>query len=115
MKFNDRVKALRIQASMTQKELGDILGVSVVTVRSWETGNKTPSMSAIISLAKAFNVSTDYMLGVFSNPQMDYALLSLREKNLLSNYRALDEYGKKTVDAVCHIEKQRSQKQIYYT
>lgn len=107
MKFNDRLKALRNQASMTQKELSERLNVSVVTVRNWELGNKSPSMSAIISLAETFHVATDYMLGVISNPALDYALLNNSEKALLSNYRALDRHGRKAVDTICLLEKRR--------
>lgn len=107
MMFNDRLKALRNQASMTQKELGEKLNVSVVTIRNWELGNKSPSMSAIIALAATFHVATDYMLGVTSNPAIDYALLNNSEKALLANYRALDRHGRKAVDTICLLEKRR--------
>jgi phage repressor protein C with HTH and peptisase S24 domain/DNA-binding XRE family transcriptional regulator len=107
MKFYDRLKALRISSSMTQKELSKKIGVSVVTVRNWESGNKSPSMSAIISLAKTFRVSTDYMLGVTPDIETDNALLNLSEKSLILNYRVLDNYGRKVVETLCRLEKQR--------
>lgn len=107
MNFHNRLKALRIRSSMTQKELGQKIGVSVVTVRNWESGNKSPSMSAIVSLAKTFCVSTDYMLGVVQDFNIDNSLLNLNEKSLLSNYRGLDNYGRKVVETLCRLEKQR--------
>lgn len=107
MEVSDRIKALRLQASMTQKELGEKLDVSVVTIRNWELGMKKPSMAAIISLAQVFHVSTDYMLGVAPNYEKDNSLLSYNEKKLLTNYRALDEHGRKAVDTICLLEKSR--------
>lgn len=115
MKFNDRLKALRTQASMTQKELSEKLNVSVVTIRNWELGSKSPSMSAIIALAKTLHVSTDYMLGVAPNQTMDYALLNGKEKSLLSNYRALDSHSRRIVDTVCLLERQRASDEVRKT
>ena len=107
MRFNDRLKALRAQVSLTQKELSEKLNVSVVTIRNWELGNKNPSMSAIIALAETFGVTTDYMLGVTANQTMDYALLNSNEKKLLSNYRELDGHGRKVVNTICLLERRR--------
>lgn len=111
MNINDRIKYLRIKNSLTQKELGVKINVSEVSIRGWETGTKNPSMTAIISLAKVFNVTTDYLLGISTNQDQDEYLLSYREKTLLSNYRVLDDYGQKTVDVVCTLEKSRVIKQ----
>lgn len=107
MKLNERIKALRIEKSLTQKELGKYLEVSEVSVRCWENGTKSPSMNAIISLAKLFRVTTDYLLGVSVDEYKDNCLLSQQETMLLSNYRVLDKYGKKAVDTLCVLEKAR--------
>ena len=71
MNINDRIKYLRIKNSLTQKELGVKINVSEVSIRGWETGTKNPSMTAIISLAKVFNVTTDYLLGISTNQDQD--------------------------------------------
>ena len=107
MKFNERLRALRIKNSLTQKDLSTLVGVSIVSVGSWESGTKKPSSEAIISLAKSFNVSTDYLLGVSVEADKDEQLLSQSEKTLLSNYRLLDNHGRKVVDTVCVLEKSR--------
>lgn len=108
MELRDRIKLLRIKSSMTQKELSNYLKVSELSVRNWETGVKNPSITAIIALAKIFNVTTDFLLGVtIDNESMNDILLSKPEKILLSNYRALDKYGRKAVDTLCLIEKSR--------
>ena len=107
MELQERIKSLRIKHSMTQQELSGSLGVSVVSIRNWEAGVKRPSMSAIISLAKIFQVSTDYLLGVTIEQERDNALLNRSESILISNYRLLDKHGRKAVDTICIIEKAR--------
>ena len=106
MNFHERLKGLRIQSSMTQKELGIKAGVSEVTVRNWESGIKQPSMRAIISLSSIFGTSSDFLLGI-SNNNTTLVPVSKSEATLLSNYRELDYYGRKTVNSVCRIEAER--------
>ncbi len=107
MKFGERIKALRTEKPLTQKELGKYLGVSEVSVRCWENGTKNPSMNAIIALSNLFNVTTDYLLGVSVDENKDNSLLTQQETILLSNYRILDKHGKTAVDTICCIEKER--------
>lgn len=107
MEIHDRIKGLRLQRSMTQKEFACTIGVSVVSIQCWENGTKNPSMSAIISIATAFGVTTDYLLGIARNHDYDMSLLSSSEQKLLSNYRSLDHFGKKAVETICSMEKSR--------
>lgn len=51
------IKMLRESISMTQLELGNIIGVSDKTVSKWETEKGLPDISIIESLAKALKVS----------------------------------------------------------
>lgn len=104
MEIHERIKWLRKKNEITQKELGEKLGVSTVSIRHWEAGDRGLSMTAIIALSKVFKVSTDYLLGVDDN---QYPGLAGNEKILLSNYRVLDEYGRQAVDAICVVEKNR--------
>lgn len=112
MELNERIKNLRLLKLFTQKELGKIVGVSETSIKCWESGTKKPSMQKIISLSTAFEVSTDYLLGVTSyTPDDDVTpdlLLNKSEKLLISNYRMLDKYGKTIVETVCELEKRRT-------
>ncbi|MDI6871197.1 MAG: LexA family transcriptional regulator [Bacillota bacterium] len=58
-----RLKELREGRQLLQKELADALGISRNTLASWETGHRTPEMSAVQRLADYFGVSLDYLLG----------------------------------------------------
>lgn len=107
MEFNERLKSLRTQASLTQKQLSEILGVSVMTIRNWESGAKQPSMQAIISLSTTLHTSSDVLLGIKQDSFLSKSPTSRAEAMLLSNYRLLDKHGKKLVDTVCSLEKSR--------
>ena len=60
--FSERLKALRKQAGYSQESLSEVLGLSFMTVRRWETGKVTPRMDEIKRIAQALNVSEDELL-----------------------------------------------------
>lgn len=62
--INDRIKELRISFNISQVELGKKLGVTKQCVSNWENANIMPSIDMLINIAKFFNVSSDYLLGI---------------------------------------------------
>ena len=62
MDFHDRLKELRGQSLLMQKELAALLDVSVRTFQGWETGRSEPSLEKLLALADIFDVSMDYLL-----------------------------------------------------
>ena len=60
--IGNRIKEIRIENKLTQKQMGDILSVSQDTVSLWETGKSLPTAEFLISMAKNFNVTVDYIL-----------------------------------------------------
>ncbi len=58
----NRIKQLREQHGMSQKDLANKLGVSRVAVTKYEKGESTPSRR-LKQFADVFHVSTDYLLG----------------------------------------------------
>ena len=68
LKFAERVKELRIKQRMSQKELGDILGLTAKPVSTMESGLRTTTFEKLVLLAKFFDVSTDYLLGLKDEP-----------------------------------------------
>ena len=58
------LKIARIKKGLKQEEVGELIGVSSVTVSRWELGlNNIPS-DKLILLSKVLDVSTDYLLGL---------------------------------------------------
>ncbi len=51
---------------MSQKQLGEAIGVDFRTVSFWETERYEPSISQIIKLCKLFQVESDYLLGLIN-------------------------------------------------
>lgn len=62
--FKDNLKALRIDAKLGQVELATKLDVSKGIISLWENGLREPNMSSLIAIAKFFNVSIDYLVGL---------------------------------------------------
>ena len=60
----ERIKELRLARNMTQKELADMLGVDRTAIVKYETGKNGPTSEILIKLAKIFNVSLEYLLGI---------------------------------------------------
>lgn len=64
-----RLRPLRQQYSLTQKELADIIGVTTKMISFYELDEKEPSLKTLNKLAKHFGVSTDYLLGTDEKKQ----------------------------------------------
>lgn len=57
------IKEARIQAGLSQKELAKIIGVAPSTFNGYESGNHDPKSEFLKKIAKACNVSVDFLLG----------------------------------------------------
>ena len=64
MEFKDRVKELRAERGISQMQLAKELKISQSAIAKWELGKTEPTASAIIAVAKYFNETTDFILGV---------------------------------------------------
>ena len=64
----ERLKALRIQNNMSQKEVAARLAVSPSIVSGYEVGTRTPSLQILMALASMYGCSTDYLLGRKATP-----------------------------------------------
>ena len=66
--FAQRVKKLRKQQRLSQAELGDVLGLTHKSISTIESGIRGTTIEKLIVLAKFFDVSTDYLLGLTDEP-----------------------------------------------
>ncbi|MCW1051357.1 helix-turn-helix transcriptional regulator [Streptococcus anginosus] len=57
-----RLKALRKEAGLTQKELADKLNISQAAYAQWENGVKKPARENLTTLANILDTSIDYLL-----------------------------------------------------
>lgn len=59
-----RLKELREENNYTQKQIADVLEVKQNTYSQYETEKREIPISALIKLAKYYDVSVDYILGL---------------------------------------------------
>lgn len=62
--FPQIIKDLRLSKKMTQKEVAEKLEISRPAYTAYETGKRQPDYKTLQKIARLFNVSTDYLLGV---------------------------------------------------
>lgn len=64
MEFKTTLKTLMKENNITYDKLKEDIGYGRSTIGAWLKGDKKPNSTAIITLARYFNVSTDYLLGL---------------------------------------------------
>lgn len=120
--FATRLKQLREDMGLTQKDFADKVGFTQATLSAYENNPKNPSLSILINIAKKCNVSLDWLCGLSDKKTNDdniitYAdairlLLQLEVFELGINYEyipcgeddsGLIEVGKLSIydDAMC--------------
>lgn len=62
--FSKRLKEKRKEMGFTQKQLGEMVGVTKVSICCYENGTRTPTLDTLIDLANALQVELTYLLGV---------------------------------------------------
>jgi methanogenic corrinoid protein MtbC1/DNA-binding XRE family transcriptional regulator len=61
--FADRLKHLRKQKGLTQKQLGEALGIGQTAIANYEQGNRNPDGEGLMRIAEILEVSVDALLG----------------------------------------------------
>lgn len=59
-----KLKVLRIDKNLSQKQLAAELGTTNSSICDWENGRSEPDIDTLIAIAKFFDVSVDYLLGL---------------------------------------------------
>ena len=62
--MNEKLKQLRKERELSQKEVANILGITISAYSNYEQGIREPSYDILIKIAKLYDVSTDYLLGL---------------------------------------------------
>lgn len=60
----ERLKGLREDKDLLQKDIADILNVTQVAYSCYEIGRRQIPIDALIKLSRFYNVSVDYILGL---------------------------------------------------
>ena len=83
--FGNVLKTLRLRENMTQAQLAQKLGLTKSVISAYEKGLRLPSYDILIHIARIYNVSTDYLLGLEHKQEIDLSGLSQEEIDALLN------------------------------
>lgn len=81
--MGEKLKSLRIEKKLTQKQVADRIGLAISAVSSYESGTRYPSYDVLVKLARIFHVSTDYLLGITDTRTIDVTGLNDNEIELV--------------------------------
>lgn len=85
----DRLKSAREARQLTQKDLGDRVGINDKQIWRYENGLNSPNADTLTDLAKALEVSLDYLVGLSDQPtgHVSEDNLTPDERRLIWAYR----------------------------
>lgn len=69
--ISERIKELRHEKKLTQKQLAEKIGISEISIRKYESGDRIPKFEVVEKLASVFNVQFDYIVGRSDNKTFD--------------------------------------------
>lgn len=64
MEFKDRLRMMRKEKGLTQKQLGEKIGVGRTTISEYESGKIVPRQDGLVKLAEVLHTSVDFLAGV---------------------------------------------------
>lgn len=115
MTLADRLKELRKENHMTQKDLANMLDMAKGTIAMWEMGKRNPGFEALEKLSEIFDKRVDYILGTsddarspeLSEGEIDQLGRWQEEEDfseIILKYLRLDERGKAAVETLINSE-----------
>lgn len=95
MQNYQRIKDLREDADLTQKQVADKLYLHLTQYRRYERGESEVPLNIAINIAKLYNVSLDYIAGL-TNEKIGLTKSNLDDgkTTLIKNFRKLNEVNK---------------------
>jgi len=83
VEFGQRLRRLRKEKNMTQKQLAERVGLKNSVISFYETGERLPSPEVIKKLAATLQVSSDYLLGMEHGEMLDLHGLEEEDRQLV--------------------------------
>lgn len=82
MEIGNRIKTLRTEYNLTQKQLADKLGLTPKMISFYESGQRIPPIDIVEKLSSIFSKSSDYLIGLSSDSKDDI-FLSPKDQQIL--------------------------------
>jgi transcriptional regulator with XRE-family HTH domain len=90
MSLGEKLKMLREERGILQKQLAGVIGVHSTDISRWERGRNSPSVETLGKLAQFFGVTTDYL--VFESAPRN-GRVDVRDVGLLEQFERADSLG----------------------
>ena len=101
----ERIKNLREDKDLTQRQLAEALFMQLTQYRRYETGEREIPLELAISLSEFYNVPIDYIAGISDKINISGTALTAEEAILLNNFRKLQRSDKKRLIEISEIMK----------
>ena len=106
--FSERLKFLRLQSGISQKQIADDTKISLSLYQYYEYGQREPGIENFYKLCNYLQVSADYLLGLSDDMQNQNKVVNnngaivsnsnLRHSNINVNSNELTAYAKELID-----------------
>lgn len=111
--MKERLRALRLENGLTQKQLAEKLNSTDKSIWAYENGVALPPLDILKAYADFFQVSIDYLVGSSDDLgavmiQSDAPELSTQEKELVQLYRSLPPQFRKMAIDMLHLWAQQA-------
>lgn len=97
MSLGSRLKAARLQKNLTQKQLGELVGVTTSAIGNYEKSVSSPNENTLIRLMNVLGVDANYLYTDYMESKSDSVFLSPEEERLITSFRALNGSGQDIV------------------
>lgn len=91
-----KLKELRLNSNLSQKELADVAKVSQKTISNYENGENNQSIDALIKLADYLGVSLDYLCERPYNNNIGY--IPENKKDIINKIISLNDRQTQRID-----------------
>lgn len=92
MELHNKIRALRKELDLTQREFATKVGINFSQIAKYETGVSVPSLAILIRIARACQVSLDYI--VFGIDKNFAKRARINDEDLLDFLRQIDKFPK---------------------
>lgn len=107
-----KIREYRKQNGLTQKELGDKIGVKHNTISGYEKGTSEPEQDLLFKIANVLHISINDLfpstISEIQSMNVTISNLTCEEIEIIKKYRVLDERGKENVLATLSREYEHS-------
>lgn len=96
MKIGESIRHARQKAGLTQKELGEKLGISQAAVGQFESDKANPKIETLLKIATALNIKLSELVPI--NNALDWTFEKIEENRIVREYSAIDTAIKDNLD-----------------